>query len=461
MACVAETRQLLGCPVCDIDLPLREPAAHEQGERFRCTNCSTNLFAVFVPGLPKELQCNAWRESSDPAKAAATDARLRMSAPSGMIRTPLARKLVRESATGAALVARPRGTASKAPDARGAIVLPDPTPMSRRLDAEILSGAAQLQSVQGPPLLGPSEPRGTQPYDRALAQDLEHTLDDTVARLERLFDALNESRCIDFEQFVRLASGCLQNLAHDLDLFVALGINPPECAGRHRHGVHVAMLAMAVAASMRFDAPTVADLGLGCLLHDVGMLRVAGGLLNRRSVLAASDFNLIVQHPLHTFALLESYYQDISPNARLVAYQMHERCNGSGYPRGLDASLIHPLAKIASVADTYVALVSPRPHRAGLLPYFAIRHLLYEVRSGLHDADVVRSFLRTLSLFPLGSYVRLTNGSLGRVMRASVAAFDKPVVEIVAPDGTPSSEGLIDLSREKDLNVAEAVPSPV
>ena len=72
---------------------------------------------------------------------------------------------------------------------------------------------------------------------------------------------------------------------------------------------------------------------------------------------------------------------------------MDERCDGSGYPRGRKGKQIHPLAKIAAVADVFVAPISPWPHRPGFLLYKAMEHLIQGTKQGLYDTNAVRGLL--------------------------------------------------------------------
>ena len=50
----------------------------------------------------------------------------------------------------------------------------------------------------------------------------------------------------------------------------------------------------------------------------------------------------------------------------------HERCDGSGYPLGLDSNKTEPFAKIIAICDCYDAMTSPRPYRDSLCPYEVI-----------------------------------------------------------------------------------------
>lgn len=263
------------------------------------------------------------------------------------------------------------------------------------------------------------------------------------------------------EEFVRLevAEALVQELYVDMqaevDLCLCLSSMPTADRYPSRHSFQTAMIAMALARTMRYQSSEILELGIGCLLHDVGMLRVPPNRYRVRRSLNVDEFSDIARHPVMTFELLQEHIDAVPTNARMVAYQIHERFNGSGYPRGRTGSQIHPLARIAAVADTYVALVSPRPHREALSPYAAVEKLLRAVKLGLYDPEVARALLHTTSLFPIGSRVLLSDGRQGRVVRANGTHYDRPVVEVL---GEADGE-LLDLSQTRSLNVSGSLPA--
>ena len=116
--------------------------------------------------------------------------------------------------------------------------------------------------------------------------------------------------------------------------------------------------------------------------------------------------------------------------ARTVAYQICERWNGSGYPRGKSGFQIHPLARIAAVCDVYVlsARRAPiaRPTRSIVRSYKLSPTPARPVRRGNNPLFSANDF--TLSHRHL---CPANNGQIGRVMRTNTEAFDRPSLEIV------------------------------
>jgi HD-GYP domain-containing protein (c-di-GMP phosphodiesterase class II) len=199
------------------------------------------------------------------------------------------------------------------------------------------------------------------------------------------------------------------------------------------------------------DVQTLRELVIGCLVHDAGMLWLDRGLYDHAGEVGRSAYLEITKHPILVFDALRNA-GDIPKRSAFIAYQMHERCDGSGYPRRRTKEQIHFLSRIAAVADSYVALVSLRAHRPAMMPYYAMEKMLRDANRGLFDALAVRSLLRTMSLFPIGSYAELSDGRIARVLRAS-DDYCRPTVEI--------GDEIIDLLATPQLSVVRPVAAPV
>jgi len=175
------------------------------------------------------------------------------------------------------------------------------------------------------------------------------------------------------------------------------------------------------------------------------------------------EFLEVQKHPIYTLDILEK----VSGMPRLVpliAYQVHECPNGSGYPRGRSGKRIHPFAALLHVADIYVALTTPKPYRPALMPYAAVECLLQMATAGSVDPMVVRTLVNTFSLFPIGSLVALSDGSVARVIRRNGNRYTSPIVQVIRdPEGGRMPTGheatLVDLANG-DLSVVQAVPRP-
>ena len=291
-------------------------------------------------------------------------------------------------------------------------------------------------------------------YEGRLAERCQATYQNSISEIEQTFDRLRSGTAQRADDIKDISNELLVRLTEDLDLFVSLGLSPACDQYPYKHSLQTMMVALSLGTVMGLPYPQLGELGMGCLMHDVGMFHIEKKLLSRPGRLGPLDFVVIQRHPIVSFELLMEV-PNVPYAALMVAYQMHERCNGSGYPRRRCTAQIHPLAKIAAVADVFVAMISPRPHRAAMLPYHAMEQILRGTRQGLFDQDVVRALLRTVSLFPISSYVELSDGRFAKVLRANHSDYMRPVVEICGAAGPAS---IIDLSTDPALRVTGPIP---
>jgi HD-GYP domain-containing protein (c-di-GMP phosphodiesterase class II) len=216
---------------------------------------------------------------------------------------------------------------------------------------------------------------------------------------------------------------------------------------------------MAIAVNMGYDKQTLMELGIGCLVQDVGMLMVDRRAYDSNRILTPDEFAEVTKHPVLTFEVLNKLMDWVPVSSRMVAYQVHERCDGSGYPRGRQATQIHELAKIAAVADVFVALLSSRPHRSPMIPYYAVEKIVFDAKNGLFDPDVVRALLKTVSLFPIGSWIELSDGRVGQVIRSSGDHWARPVVEVWNLPQADGGREVVNLAGPEPVKiVCPAVP---
>lgn len=162
----------------------------------------------------------------------------------------------------------------------------------------------------------------------------------------------------------------------------------PYTAGHERR---VAELAVCIAEDMGMTALETENIRIAALIHDVGKISVPAEILSKPGSLSALEFELIKCHPESGYQILFEASMDESI-AEMVR-QHHERCDGTGYPRGLSGDELLTGAKVLMVADTVEAMVSHRPYRPGLGTEVALAEIARG--AGLtYDSHVAESCLR-------------------------------------------------------------------
>lgn len=356
-----------------------------------------------------------------------------------------------------------KGALAEVPPARPGIQLHTQTTQSRRLD-EIRARRAGKWNVAHASshestnhAAATVTPRGAVPYDTALVAKLRQSHERSVTDIRAYAGQLMGQARGEANSLARHVERYLEILASDLDLVAAYSGSTYPSHYPYRHGLHVALLCLAMGRRLGLAEAELRTLALGAMLNDVGMLGIPESLWRRQGSLTVAQRMTLMEHPLRSVELLANA-PGVSDDVRLICYQVHERIGGQGYPRRSAKDEIHPHAQLIGLADVYVALVSDRPHRAAILPYKAMEAILKQASEGWFDPRLARVLLETLSLYPLGSHVFLNDGRRARILRSNGTSYDRPTVEILVRErqGLVSGE-IVDLSRQGELEVARPV----
>lgn len=157
------------------------------------------------------------------------------------------------------------------------------------------------------------------------------------------------------------------------------------------HQDRVCALALKIAEELGFTDADRRDLETAALLHDVGKIAVPTEILAKPGALSTLERRVVREHVAIGSKIIER--ANLGASVAAAVAEHHERCDGSGYPRGLTMGEIGRLAKVLMVADVVEAMCSHRPWRAQL----GVEAALTEIRTGagvLYDPVVCDACLR-------------------------------------------------------------------
>lgn len=195
------------------------------------------------------------------------------------------------------------------------------------------------------------------------------------------------------------------------------------------HTINVTFTSLKLGKGMDYDIKMLLRLGLAAFLENVGMYKIPDNILKSTSKLGETEIKVIRKHPQVSYEILGQMGERYSWLAD-VALQVHERADGSGYPSGLKGGEILELASIIGLVDTYVAMIKNRPYREKFIQTHAIKSIV-EAGKKLFPPKIVKTFLNQVSLFPVNSYVKLNNGSIGRVISTDKNQPLRPTIELL------------------------------
>ena len=222
--------------------------------------------------------------------------------------------------------------------------------------------------------------------------------------------------------------------------------------------VNCAILSGIIGKNLKLPHFRLIQLVTGAMLHDIGMLKVPKDFLAKKEKLAEDELKTIRMHTLHSYNIVLNEVKYSEDVAKIVLYH-HEKWNGTGYPKNLKEEDIPLAARIVAVADVFEALVNERSYRSALTGYNAIKNLLSD--NGTHfDPGILKIFFKCIGIYPIGSYVRLNNGAIGKVIQINAKAQMRPKLQIVRDKfGNKLKEKkIIDLKEIKEkLFIVEAI----
>ena len=286
--------------------------------------------------------------------------------------------------------------------------------------------------------------------------------------LKRLHTHLQaQSLQVELRTIVRsLANALMQACTEDADALLAafhLDRQSPYLVIQQLLGCTLTEVA---AREMGLDAETRLSLACAGLTRDIALLPWQAQLDMQIHELDAQQNALIRVHPLRSAEILAAHGVDDPLWLELVR-QHHERIDGSGYPHALQGAAILPGARLLGIADSYSAMVTPRPNRQGKIPKDALKSL-YLQRACLYDEDLLRVSVGALTTLPPGTIVRLANDELAVIRirqkkdtpAALWALYDKNGMPIMNPkprDATDPAHAITHVLRVEECRSAALV----
>ena len=183
------------------------------------------------------------------------------------------------------------------------------------------------------------------------------------------------------------------------------------------HSVGVAELAAKAAHHCGLPTSDTVTLKQAALLHDIGRVGISAGIWGKTGPLSEREWERVRMHPYYTERVLAR--PGMLARLGALAALHHERLDGSGYYRGLPASMLSPAARVLAAADVYHAMTEPRPHRPALTPEIAAEQLRREARAGRLDSEATNSVLAA------------AGHSVRRTRRELVAGLSEREIEVL------------------------------
>lgn len=221
------------------------------------------------------------------------------------------------------------------------------------------------------------------------------------------------------------------------------------------HGLNVSVLSMMLTKGLDFSPEQARILGLGALLHDIGLMEVPDRVLKKNPAEYTKPEREL--RALHCeYGLKLGRQLGLSSEVLAIIYQHHELADGSGYPNGIKLDKITPPARVVALVNCYDNLCNPVDPTQAMTPHEALSFMFAQRRSKF-DAAILQQMIRCLGVYPPGSIVSLSNEAIAMVMSVNPAKPLRPCVMLYDETLPKEAAPILDLEQETDLNISKAI----
>lgn len=216
----------------------------------------------------------------------------------------------------------------------------------------------------------------------------------------------------------RLAQNIVDVIKEDATLMIGLTTLKGYDDYTYAHSVNVALLATCLGKHIELSDISLEHLTICGLFHDLGKIDVPRKILFKHGALTDGEWELMKAHPVMGVRKILMLNATPSLRSRIILgpFEHHLNPDMTGYPRTLFMGHMSLLGKILRIADVYEALTAERGYRPrSFQPEEALRMMWGSVGKSF-DTILLKRFIHMMGVYPIGSVVELSDGSIGLVM---------------------------------------------
>ncbi|MHC1761360.1 MAG: HD-GYP domain-containing protein [Negativicutes bacterium] len=247
--------------------------------------------------------------------------------------------------------------------------------------------------------------------------------------LDTVYEKCEVGQQPDFLLVKNAVKEIIQDVLSNPDILI--NVYEMRCCGGDfiSHSVNVAFLSLLVGRHLGYDADKMKKLGMGALLHDVGVAGMPKTILEKRGGFSLEEKLIYEQHSVIGYHRVKDSWE-ISSLSRGIILCHHERSDGSGYPRQLLKGDIHEFSRIVGLVDCFEELAGGHPFAQNMNIHNALEVLLVKADEWFAP-DVVNSFISNIPICQVGTTVKLSDGSMAVVVAQNKGFPTRPVVRII------------------------------
>ncbi|HBF39655.1 MAG TPA: HD-GYP domain-containing protein [Firmicutes bacterium] len=277
------------------------------------------------------------------------------------------------------------------------------------------------------------------------------TKNDATRITKEVMDHIRENKTWNGEEIQPVIASIIEELLLNHDILYNLVEIRAMNDYHYAHNVAVCILSLMTGIALNYNYQKLKHLGTGALLHDIGKAKISFKILNKNGSLTQEEYAEIKKHPQFGYDILKQC-DSISEEASYIAWQHHEKFDGTGYPMGLKGTDIYESARIVALADVYDAMSTDRVYRKRFLSQEVIEYIRDQGETQF-DPELSKVFLENIAPFPIGSMVLLNTGEKGIVINVPRDFPARPVIKIIFDHAGLYFKKSVEKDLKKDLTL--------
>ncbi len=217
----------------------------------------------------------------------------------------------------------------------------------------------------------------------------------------------------------------------------------------YEHSINVCSMAILTALKLNLEISKVHDIGVGCLLHDIGLRYITADFFNR-NMSSLNQWDLIEyrKHPVYAYTSLKNETW-ISELSKTIILNHHEKLNGLGFPlKKKSISIECQIVNVCNIFDEMICGIGCKRIKV----HEAIENLKSS-KNVLFDGKVIDTFLSFTAVYPAGTQVLTNEGELAVVLSQNKNFQDRPVIRILKDKNGNDVKGEVIKDLEKVHNI--------
>lgn len=245
----------------------------------------------------------------------------------------------------------------------------------------------------------------------AAARDCYATANDLIQGIRRDLEA---GRVPPLGPIKVVVTNMLESIHRNSDALLWLTLLKDRDNYTYQHCLDVSIHMMNFAKYLGLPKIQQQMVGVAGLLQDIGKMHLPAELINKQEKFSPEEYTLMQQHVRHSLAIIVQY-PFLHRTVGTTIEQHHERFDGKGYPAGLKGNQISMYGCMASIADTYNAILSERPGGVPRSSFQAIT-VLHEGKGQAYHPALVERFIQCIGVYSPGTIVELNTDELALVI---------------------------------------------